>query len=47
MTVKKVRGGYKVLKEHGGGYFSKKPQTKQKAEAQLRAIEAGKHKGKK
>lgn len=44
MTVEKVRGGYKVKKEHGGGYFSKKPQSKAKAKAQLRAIEANKHK---
>lgn len=43
MSVKKVKGGYKVVKEHGKGTFSKKPQTKAKAQAQLRAIEAHKH----
>lgn len=44
MTLERVKGGYKIRKEHGSGYFSKKPQSKEKAEAQLRAIEANKHK---
>lgn len=43
MSVRKMSGGYKVVKENGKGTFSKKPQTKAKAEAQLRAIEASKH----
>lgn len=43
MTVKKQPGGgYKVVSETGKA-FSKKPQTKAKAEAQLRAIEMSKH----
>ena len=42
MTVKKVPGGFKVVSEKGKA-FSKKPQTKKKAAAQLRAIEAHKH----
>jgi hypothetical protein len=47
MTVKKVKGGYKVVSEDGSGRtFSKKPQSKAQAEAQLRAIEANKHKKK-
>ena len=41
--LKKVRGGYKIKKEHGRGYFSKKPLSKAKAQAQLRAIEMHKH----
>jgi len=43
-TVVKVPGGYKVKKENSNKTFSKKPQSKEKAEAQLRAIEANKHK---
>jgi hypothetical protein len=42
MTVKKVSGGYKV-KSPSGHAFSKKPMSKRKAQAQLRAIEANKH----
>lgn len=41
--LEKVDGGYKVKKEHGSGYFSHRPQSKAKAQAQLRAIEASKH----
>jgi len=46
MTVQKVKGGYKV-KAPNGHAFSKHPQSKEKAEAQLRAIEAHKHGDKK
>lgn len=42
MTVKKVKGGYKVVSPKGKT-FSHKPQTKEGAEAQLRAIERSKH----
>lgn len=42
MTVKKVKGGYAVVSPEGHR-FSKKPQSKSKAQAQLRAIEANKH----
>ena len=38
--LKKVGSGYKVAKKSGGKTFSKKPQTKKKAEAQMRAIYA-------
>jgi hypothetical protein len=41
MSVKKVQGGYKVV-DGKGHAFSKKPQTKAKAQAQLRAIEVSK-----
>lgn len=44
MTVKKVKGGYKVVSPQGHA-FSKKPQSKKKAQSQLNAIEANKHKG--
>lgn len=44
-TLEKVRGGYKVKREHGKGFFSKKPQSKAKAAAQLRVIEMHKHGG--
>ncbi len=43
MTVKKVDGGYKVVAKSGKP-FSKRPLTKAKAQAQLRAIEANKNK---
>jgi len=43
VAVKKVKGGYKVVQEGTGHAFSKHPQSKQKAQAQLRAIEAHKH----
>jgi hypothetical protein len=42
--VKKVKGGYKVAKKSTGktGY-SKKPQTKEKATAQMRAMYMSEH----
>lgn len=43
MVIKKVKGGYKNVSK-SGKKFSKKPLTKKKAGAQLRAIEANKHK---
>lgn len=39
-------GGWGVKKEGGEGWFSRKPQSKAKASAQLRAIEANKHRDK-
>ncbi len=43
MVVKSVgKGKYKVMSPSGHA-FSKKPQSKSKAKAQLRAIEASKH----
>ncbi len=44
-TLEMVKGGYKVKREHGKGFFSKKPQSKAKAAAQLRVIEMHKHGG--
>ena len=45
-VVKKVKGGYKLLnKSTGKKDLSKKPQSKKKALAQLRAIEFFKHGG--
>lgn len=41
--VRKVKGGYAVVSK-SGHRFSKHPLTKAKAQAQLRAIEANKHK---
>jgi hypothetical protein len=38
--LKKVGSGYKVAKKTGGKTFSKKPMTKKKAEAQMRAMYA-------
>lgn len=38
--LKKVGSGYKVAKKSGGKTFSKKPMTKKKAEAQMRAMYA-------
>lgn len=43
MTVQKVKGGYNVVSP-GGHHFSKKPQSKEMAERQMRAIEMNKHK---
>lgn len=41
-AIRKVKGGFKVVSPSGHA-FSKKPQTKAEADAQLRAIEASKH----
>lgn len=41
-SIKKVSGGFKVSSDHGT-HFSKKPQSKEKAKAQLRAIAANTH----
>lgn len=43
-AIRKVPGGYKIVEKSGGNHpgrtFSKHPQTKARAAAQLRAIEA-------
>lgn len=45
VTVKKVPGGWKVVSETDPKKtFSKKPQSKEQAERQLRAIEMNKRK---
>lgn len=45
MSVKKVKGGFENVSK-SGKKFSKKPLSKADAEAQLRAIEWAKNKGK-
>jgi hypothetical protein len=36
--IAKVKGGYKVKNKDTGRTYAKKPQTKEKAKSQLRAI---------
>ena len=40
MPIKKVAGGFKVQNKKQGGFLSKKPLSKAKALAQLRAVKA-------
>jgi hypothetical protein len=43
--IKAIKGGFKVIQKGTGHAFSKKPQSKEVAQKQLRAIEAMKHGG--
>ena len=44
--IKKTKKGYKVCKKVGGKCFSKKPLSKEKAKAQLKAIGLHTHESK-
>lgn len=43
--LKKVKGGYKVKREHGPGYLSRRPLSKARAIAQLAAEHIAKARG--
>jgi hypothetical protein len=42
-AIQKVKGGYELENIHTGKKLDKKPETRAKVEAQLRAIEVAKH----